>query len=261
MRRTKSDSANAQPAASEQELLASIDRSRLPRHVAIIMDGNGRWARGRHLPRVAGHRAGRDSARAIIGACDDLGIENLSLYTFSAENWRRSRTEVRALMHLIETTLRRELPELHKRGARVQGIGRREELPASLQAELDRVWETTRDNPGLGLYLCINYGGRTEIVDAARSLAREAAAGRLDPETIDEAMFAQHLYRPEMPDPDLLIRSAGEMRLSNFLLWESAYTELWITPVLWPDFGRPELYQAVLDYQRRERKFGGRPHG
>jgi undecaprenyl diphosphate synthase len=231
----------------------------LPRHIAIIMDGNGRWARARGLPRIEGHRRGDRSVRAVIETCGELGIPYLTLYTFSAENWRRSTEEVQGLMRLIERVARREIHELHEKGVRVRVLGRVDELPASLRAELERDVALTRENTGLTLNLAINYGGRTEIVDAARVLAQRVRDGKLDPDRITEADLGAALYQPDTPDPDLMIRTGGEYRLSNFLLWQSAYAELWITETLWPDFGRAQFMEAIVAYQRRERRFGAAP--
>ena len=233
------------------------DTARLPSHVAIIMDGNGRWARGRGLPRVEGHRRGEAAVRGVVEYCGELGIEYLTLYTFSAENWRRSQEEVTALMRLIEFVARKEINELHRKGVRLRVIGRMHELPVSLQDELRRDMELTRENTGLNLNLAINYGGRAEIVDATRRLAEQVALGLLRPEEITEETLAGALYYPGMPDPDLVIRTGGELRLSNFLLWQAAYSEIWVTHTLWPDFGRPELDEAIRSYQCRERRFGG----
>jgi undecaprenyl diphosphate synthase len=235
----------------------SLDPLRMPRHVAIIMDGNGRWARGRGLPRVEGHRRGEASVKAVVERCGELGVDYLTLYTFSAENWRRSQDEVQAIMRLIEFVARKEINELHRKNVRLRVIGRLNELPASLQEELRRDMALTEKNTGLSLTLAINYGGRTEIVDAARRLAEKVALGELEPLEINEEAIARELYLPEMPDPDLVIRTGGEMRLSNFLLWQSAYSELWITPTLWPDFGGTQLEDAIRWYQSRERRFGG----
>jgi undecaprenyl diphosphate synthase len=229
------------------------------KHVAIIMDGNGRWARQRGLPRIEGHRHGEQSVREVVEACGELGIDYLTLYTFSAENWRRSEEEVRAIMHLIEFVARKEIGELHEKGVRLRVLGRMHELPESLQEELRRDVLLTRANDGLNLNLALNYGGRAEIVDAARQLAERVANGLLRPEEITEDLLAEHLYYPEMPDPDLVIRTGGDLRLSNFLLWQSAYAELWVTPTLWPDFRRLEFLQAIQDFQARERRFGAVP--
>jgi undecaprenyl diphosphate synthase len=233
-----------------------LDPERLPRHVAVIMDGNGRWAGQRGLPRVEGHRRGELAVREAVECCGELGIEHLTLYTFSAENWRRSADEVSALMRLIEFVARKEIHDLHRKGVRLRVLGRIHELPASLQDELERDINLTRENTGLNLNLAINYGGRAEIVDAARRLAERVQRGQLTPEEIDEAALARELYHPGMPDPDLLIRTGGEMRISNFLLWQVAYSELWVTDTLWPDFARAELVEAVRAYQTRERRFG-----
>ena len=234
-----------------------LDRSLMPRHVAVIMDGNGRWARRRSLPRVEGHRRGERAVHEVVEACGELGIDHLTLYTFSAENWRRSQEEVGALMRLIEFVARQQIGELHRKGVRLRVLGRLNELPPSLQDELYRDMALTRENTGLNLNLAINYGGRAEIVDATRRLAERAAMGLIRPEDITEEAISRELYYPELPDPDLVIRTGGEMRLSNFLLWQAAYSEIWVTPTLWPDFGRQELCEAIRSYQSRERRFGG----
>jgi undecaprenyl diphosphate synthase len=239
--------------------LEEIDPLSVPRHIAITMDGNGRWARQRGLPRIEGHRRGERAVRTIVEYCGDIGVEHLTLYTFSTENWRRSEEEVGFLMRLIESVARTQIGELHRKGVRLRVLGRLHELPRSLQEELRRDMALTRENTGLNLNLAINYGGRAEIADAARRLAEEVADGTLDPSEIDEDTFAQRLYQPAMPDPDLLIRTGGELRLSNFLLWQAAYSEIWVTPVLWPDFTPAELRRAILAYQSRERRFGGVP--
>lgn len=246
---------------SESELLEQIDRAALPRHVAVIMDGNGRWARERGLPRLEGHRASQQSIRDIVDGCDGVGVSFLTLYTFSAENWSRPRPEIEALMLLIESTLRAEADELHRRKARVRHMGDRNGLPQSLLDEIARVEEMTGDNTGLTLQLAINYGGRQEILRAASALAREAASGEWSPSELEEDHFRRHLYLPDSPDPDLLIRTGGETRVSNYLLWQIAYTEIYITRVLWPDFRKRDLYQALLDYQHRDRRFGGVKNG
>jgi len=233
-----------------------LEPERLPRHVAVIMDGNGRWANQRGLPRVEGHRRGELAVREVVECCGELGIEHLTLYTFSAENWRRSEDEVQALMRLIEFVARKEIHDLHRKGVRLRVLGRLHELPPSLQDELERDINLTRENTGLNLNLAINYGGRAEIVDAARRLAEEVRRGRLEPAEIDEEALARELYYPGLPDPDLLIRTGGEMRISNFLLWQVAYSELWVTPTLWPDFHRAELVEALRAFQNRERRFG-----
>ncbi len=243
-----------------EELKRRIDPSRIPRHIAVIMDGNGRWAQERGLTRLEGHRAGRRSVREITEAANDIGIEFLTLYTFSAENWARPESEVSALMGLIEEALRQEVQDLHERDVRVRLVGDPDPLPAPLRAELARVESLTSDNAGLTLQLAINYGGRQEILRAAFSLAADAAAGRVAVGELEESHFTRYLYRPDAPDPDLLIRTGGELRVSNYLLWQIAYTEIHVTPVLWPDFRGSHFYEAVLDYQRRQRRFGGVPN-
>ncbi|MBX6377681.1 MAG: isoprenyl transferase [Clostridia bacterium] len=229
----------------------------LPRHIAIIMDGNGRWAQRRGLSRTAGHRAGVEALREVVKGCAELGIEYLTLYAFSTENWRRPRSEVMALWDLLVESLDRRLDELDERGVRILVIGEAGRLPPRVRAAVARAVSRTADNTGLTLILALNYGGRREIVAAVRAIAREVRAGRLDPSDIDEATVERHLYTAGIPDPDLLIRPSGELRVSNFLLWQLAYTEFWVTPVLWPDFGRRELEEAIRAYQGRERRFGG----
>jgi undecaprenyl diphosphate synthase len=240
-----------------EEAQALVAGGPLPRHIAIIMDGNGRWARRRGLPRVAGHRAAVEAVREVVRACGELGIEVLTLYAFSTENWRRPADEVQALMGLFVDVVRRELDSLVNNGVRVRVIGRRGELPPDVQAAVGEAEERTRHNSGLLLVLALNYGGRQDVVDAVRALAREVAEGRLAPGDIDERRIEAHLSTAGIPDPDLVIRPSGEQRLSNFLLWQVAYSEFWVTPVCWPDFGRRELLAAIRDYQRRERRFGG----
>lgn len=234
----------------------NLDTRRMPRHLAIIMDGNGRWAQARSLPRVEGHRRGERTVREVVEFCGEMGIEHLTLYTFSAENWRRSEEEVGALMRLIEFVARKEIHELHRKGVRLRVLGRLHELPPTLRDELERDIQLTRENTGLNLNLAINYGGRAEIVDAARKLAERVRSGAIGPEDINEETFARELYCPEMPDPDLLIRTGGELRISNYLLWQIAYSEIWVTDTLWPDFGRRELAEAIRAFQSRERRFG-----
>ncbi|MCJ7751585.1 MAG: polyprenyl diphosphate synthase [Armatimonadetes bacterium] len=221
------------------------------------MDGNGRWAQQRGLPRLEGHRASRESIRETVRGCTELGVGFLTLYTFSVENWSRPETEVRALMVLIEYALREDSTDMHAMNTRVRLLGDRGPLPQPLKDEIDRVEELTGENTGLTLQLAINYGGRQEILQAAFALARDAAAGRVSAEELDESHFTRHLYRPDAPDPDLLIRTGGDFRVSNYLLWEIAYTEIYVTPVMWPDFRLAHLYEAVVDYQGRERRFGG----
>jgi undecaprenyl diphosphate synthase len=233
-------------------------KAALPRHVAIIMDGNGRWAKERSLPRVEGHRAGAESARVIIRAAGELGIKYLTLYAFSVENWNRPKDEVDALMKYLVHYLKSETPELNKNNVRLEVIGQIYRLPEVVQEHLQRSIATLSKNNGLTLIMALSYGGRTEIVDAVRGIAQQVKAGKLDPADITEQVFAQHLYTRNVPDPDVLIRTSGEMRVSNFLLWQIAYAEIWVTDVLWPDFRRKHLLQAVVDFQKRERRFGGR---
>jgi undecaprenyl diphosphate synthase len=221
------------------------------------MDGNGRWATGKGLPRVAGHREGVKAARSIVRAADAIGLRFITLYAFSTENWSRPEDEVTTLMRLLEESIYRELPELMERNVRLRVIGRPTGVPLPVRRGIDHVVHETRGNSGLTLLMAFNYGGRDELLDAFRGLARRVRAGELAPEEISEAHVSGALYTDGVPDPDLLIRTSGEMRISNFLLWQIAYTELWITPTLWPDFGPADLYRAVADFQRRTRRFGG----
>ena len=238
-------------------LLDRVDPSRVPRHVAIIMDGNGRWARERGHHRLWGHQNGYKVVRQIVRDAPDIGIQVLTLYVFSAENWKRPRQETDGLMRLIERAARVELRELHSNGVQMRFCGRRNDLPASLQHQMRHDEAMTANNKRLTLNLCINYGGRTEIVDAARRLAEQVAHGELSPEQITEDRFAASLYTAGLPDPDLLIRTAGELRVSNYLLYQIAYAEIWVTPTLWPDFTTGHLLEGLIDYQHRVRKFGG----
>jgi undecaprenyl diphosphate synthase len=245
------------PGSEEREMLQAIDFARLPRHVAVIMDGNGRWARRRRLPRVEGHRAGIAAVRDVVETSARLGLEVLTLYAFSVENWKRPRAEVTTLMSLLKHYLRAELQTLLRNDIRFQVIGRPESLPADVVAELERGADATRDCGGLLFNIALNYGGRTEITDAVRRLLEDVGEGRLDPERVDEQSIADRLYTAGLPDPDLLIRTSGELRVSNFLLWQIAYSEIWVTDVLWPDFRRPHLLRAVSDFQKRDRRYGG----
>ena len=245
---------------SESELKRLLDIAKLPRHVAIIMDGNRRWARRRGLPVLQGHRAGARATRQVVETCVQLGIPVLTLYAFSTENWRRPSLEVQALLRLIESTLRRERAELHANGVRIRHIGILDGLPPTLVAALRESEEMTRDNRALILNVAINYGGRNELARAMRAVAQKVMEGTLVPAAIDEEVIAAHLDTAGLPDPDLLIRTGGEQRVSNFLLWQIAYTELYITPTLWPDFDRREFLLALLHYQHRERRFGGVAH-
>ena len=243
------------PSDGDYAIARAINPSRLPAHIAIIMDGNGRWAGRRHLPRVAGHKAGVQAVRSTVETCAQLGIQALTLYAFSVENWKRPRTEVDMLWRLLRIYLGAELPEMMKHGIRFSAIGRLDALPGFVRAELESVIRKTENNHGLLLNLAINYGGRAEIVDAVKALVEETRSGA--EVRLDEAAIAARLYTAGMPDPDLLIRTSGEMRVSNFLLWQIAYAELYVTQTLWPDFTRAELLEAILDYQRRDRRFGG----
>ncbi len=241
---------------AESDLRLRILSRPLPRHVAIIMDGNGRWATQRGLPRVAGHTEGVKAVRDVVRAAGEVGIEFLTLYAFSSENWRRPSHEVSTLMSLLERSIERELPELMERHVRFRVIGRSHGVPAAVGQGLQRLIEATAGNSGLTLVMAFNYGGRDELVDAARALARQVQSGALRPEDIDEVRVSRALYTDGIPDPDLLIRTSGELRLSNFLLWQVAYTELWMTATLWPDFRPRDFYLAVADFQQRNRRFG-----
>ncbi len=242
---------------SEEELRAMLDKERLPRHVAIIMDGNRRWAKQRGLPILQGHRAGSRATRAVVEVCVEVGIPVLTLYAFSTENWRRPSLEVQALMHLIEATLKREREELSANGVRIRHIGSTEGLPESLVRTLKETEEMTRHNASLLLNVAINYGGRNEIVRSIRKIVHAVLEGLLSPDAIDEVTVQNFLDTAGLPDPDLLIRTGNEWRISNFLLWQIAYTELYITPTLWPDFTKREFLMALVDYQHRNRRFGG----
>ncbi len=243
--------------SEEHALLKSIDFSRLPRHVAVIMDGNGRWAKARHKRRVEGHRAGIASVREIVETSARLGLDVLTLYAFSTENWKRPRAEVTTLMGLLKLYLRKELATLLKNDIRFRVIGHMHDLPDDVQRELARGMDRTAHCRGLQFNIALSYSGRAEIADAARSLAAEVARGRLAAEQIDEDAIGARLYTAGQPDPDLMIRTSGELRISNFLLWQIAYAEIWVTDVLWPDFRRAHFFQALTDYQKRERRYGG----
>src|SRR5579864_8445999 len=239
-------------------LAQAIDPDRLPAHIAIIMDGNGRWANRRNLPRVAGHKAGIDPVRETVESCARLGIKALTLYAFSVENWKRPRHEVETLWRLLRFYLRRELPDLQKNDIRLQAIGRLDALPPQVRRELESAIDATSQNRRMVVNLAINYGGRAEIVDAVNSILDMARLeGSLDSLKIDEDLIATSLYTASCPDPDLLIRTSGEMRISNFLLWQIAYAELYVTETLWPDFKRRDLLQAIFEYQKRDRRYGG----
>ena len=241
------------PGSPDETLARQVNFEQLPAHIAIIMDGNGRWAAQRHLPRVEGHRAGIHSVRDVVETSARLGIEVLTLYAFSVENWKRPRAEINTLMTLLKRYLRLELSTLLKNDIRFQVIGRKDELSADVQHELDIGIRQTANNRGMLFNIALNYGGRAEIVDAAK---RVLAAG-IDPDDLDERRFGAFLYTAGQPDPDLLIRTSGEMRVSNFLLWQIAYSEIWVTETLWPDFRRRHLLEAVVAYQKRDRRYGG----
>lgn len=243
---------------SEAELLALLDRHTLPRHIAVIMDGNGRWAELRGLPRIAGHTEGVKSVREMITLCCDLGIKALTIYAFSQENWKRPAVETNALMLLLEQYLQREMDALTERGVRFRAIGQIDSLPSSAYAWVRKVERSTAHLDRLALTVALSYGGRSEIVDAVRQLAQDCKEGRIEPDAIDESLLARYLSTHGLPDPDLLIRTSGESRISNFLLWQLAYTEMYFTPTLWPDFRRRDALLALLEYQTRERRFGGR---
>ena len=228
----------------------------VPQHIAIIMDGNGRWARGRSLPRPLGHHAGMEAVREVVAGCLDSGVEVLSLFAFSTENWQRPPSEIEALMGLLEEYIARETDELREKGVRVRVLGDLERLSDTGRQAVDRVINRTDGGDSLSLNLCISYRSRAEITRAARLLAESVAQGRMRPDEVDEDALARRLYTADFPDPDLLIRTSGEMRISNFLLWQLAYAEFYVTPVLWPDFTREHLFEAILDFQRRDRRFG-----
>jgi len=228
----------------------------MPRHIAIIMDGNGRWARQKGLPRILGHREGIKAVRRTVESAVDLNLEVLTLFAFSVENWNRSPKEVDALMKMLPEFLEEETPDMMKNNIRFRTIGRTSGLPDFVQESLEQTRRATEKNSGLNLVLALNYGGRTELVDAVQAVARKVSRGKLSPDQIDEQLISRHLYTDGLPDPDLLIRTSGEMRISNFLLWQISYTEIYVTKKLWPDFTREDLMEAIRDYQQRERRFG-----
>jgi undecaprenyl diphosphate synthase len=228
----------------------------IPQHVAIIMDGNGRWAKERNLPRIKGHEAGAESVRAVVKACGELGVKYLTLYAFSVENWKRPKTEVAMLMKLLSRYLRNEAEELNRQNVRLQAIGRLTDLPSGVQEDLHKAISLTSKNTGATLIMALSYSGRVEMIEAVHSIVREVKLGHLDPAQIDEKVFGHHLYTRYYPDPDLLIRTSGEMRLSNFLLWQLSYTELYVTKTYWPDFRREQFKAALADYAKRDRRFG-----
>ena len=237
--------------------LSAAAKASLPTHIAVIMDGNGRWAKTRHLPRVEGHRNGVESVRAIVRACGELGVKYLTLYAFSVENWNRPKDEVDTLMKYLARFLKNEIGELNRNNVRLDAIGQIYRLPEFVQEQLAKTKAALDRNTGLTLVLALSYGARVELVEAVRSIAAKVKHGDIDPAEITEQVISQHLYTRHLPDPDLLIRTSGEMRLSNFLLWQISYTELVVTPTLWPDFRKPHLCEAIEEYARRHRRFGG----
>jgi undecaprenyl diphosphate synthase len=240
-----------------QGLYDQIDRGALPAHIAIIMDGNGRWARRRGLPRVAGHRAGINAVREVIEGSAELGIPVLTLYAFSVENWKRPQAEVSTLMQLLKQYLNRELENIHKNNIRFRTIGRTDQLDPSVQRELEKAITRTSGNTGMIFNVALNYGGRAEIVDAVNRIIRNGGKTLAANGGVTEKQFANYLYTAGLPDPDLLIRTSGELRISNFLLWQIAYAEIWVTDTLWPDFDKRHLYEAIIAFQKRERRYGG----
>ena len=242
---------------SYQELLSRVKEKHVPIHLAVIMDGNGRWAKSRGLPRQAGHKTGVDKINEILAACNDLGIEILTLYAFSTENWRRPETEVNFLMDLFYRTIKKEYKELHRNNIKVRFLGQRKDLPQRVSQEMDKVTSLTENNDSQILNLALNYGGRAEIIEATRDLLAAVKSRKIHPDEIDEDLFSSYLDTGGLPDPELLIRFGGEMRISNFLLWQLAYAEILVTETFWPDFTREELCLAILEFQDRERRFGG----
>jgi undecaprenyl diphosphate synthase len=241
----------------ETALLEKLDPRRFPQHLAVIMDGNGRWAERRHLPRIAGHRAGVKAAREIIESSARLKLQMLTLYAFSLENWRRPQAEIDFLMRLLREYLKKELPTIHRNNIRLLVIGRSEQLPEAVRRDIDEAMRFTAQNTGMKLVVALNYGGRAELVDAFNAILDRVRRDGLSGFRADEQTISQHLYTAGLPDPDLLIRTSGEMRVSNFLLWQIAYAEIYVTATLWPDFSRARLLEALLDYQKRERRYGG----
>jgi undecaprenyl diphosphate synthase len=238
------------------KLPASLDAAKIPQHVAAIMDGNGRWAKQRGLPRIAGHRQGANIVKSLLRCCKDWGIANFTVYAFSTENWGRPEAEVNFLMQLFEGLLDSELAEMHDEGVRLRFLGDRSQVPLSLRKMMEKSMEKTASNQAVNFNVAINYGSRNEITQACKSIAHQIKSGELNPEDIDDSLFASHLDTVGLPDPDLLIRTSGEQRLSNFLLWQLAYTEIYITDTFWPDFDGGEFVKAIADYQGRERRFG-----
>ncbi len=255
---TANSTTNSTTANSKKlrDLPADLDRDRLPRHVAVIMDGNGRWAKRRGLPRIMGHQRGVDILKDLLRCCDDWGVQALTAYAFSTENWGRPLEEVDFLMTLFERVLRQQLKEMMEENVRIRFVGNLKTLPPSLQAEIERSMAMTEHNQGIQFTVATNYGGRQEILAACRELAAQVQQGKLQPEEIDFDLFEKHLYTAGIGDPDLLIRTSGEMRISNFLLWQVAYAELYVTETLWPEFDRAEFHRALSAYQKRDRRFG-----
>lgn len=247
----------SQAADSESQDIELIPQDRRPRHVAVIMDGNGRWAQQRELPRIEGHLKGVESVRQTIEACREFGIQVLTLYCLSSENWKRPAHELDFLMTLLRRYLIAERETLIENNLRLRIIGRRDRLPDDVQAEMDRTIMACSSNTGMTLCLAINYGGRAELVDAVSKIASAVASGKISPQEVSEELISQHLYTEGIPDPDLLIRTSGEMRISNFLLWQISYAEIWVTPTLWPEFGKKDFADAICDYASRNRRFGG----
>lgn len=239
-----------------KKLPSDLDQDRLPKHVAVIMDGNGRWAKRRGLPRIMGHRQGVDALKDLLRCCKDWGIQALTAYAFSTENWGRPHEEVDFLMTLFERVLMRELREMMEENVRIDFVGNLAALPRSLQSQIERSMDETRNNSSIQFTVATNYGGRQEILQACRAIATKVQQGDIQPDEIDETLFSRHLYTAHVCDPDLLIRTSGEMRISNFLLWQMAYAELYITDTLWPDFDRTEFHRALSSYQQRDRRFG-----
>ena len=240
----------------KKKLIEQIDKKNLPHHVAIIMDGNGRWAKERHLPRIEGHRSGIKSVRDVVEGCCEIGVKALTLYAFSVENWQRPASEINALMKLMEKFLYDEIPEMKDNGVKLILTGRTDRLPEYVLKAMDVATKATQTNNQLVLNLAFNYGSRTELVDAFNHVVKDIKSGKLNGEKITEQDISNRLYAPDLPDPDLLIRTSGEMRISNFLLWQIAYSEFWFTDIHWPEFRRQHLYQAILDFQKRSRRFG-----
>lgn len=241
----------------EKEQKIDIDRSKVPQHVAIIMDGNGRWAKERNLPRAMGHKAGVETIREVVKECDRLGIKYLTLYAFSTENWKRPSEEVNSLMHLLVEYLRNEFEELNSNNVVINHIGDISKLPKMCQGELRSAYERTKNNTGVVMNLALNYGGRAEIINAVKNIVDDAKNGKINSKDIDEQIISKYLFTANMPDPDLIIRPSGEQRISNFLLWQCAYSEFWYSNINWPDFKPEHLHRAIYDYQNRDRRFGG----